>query len=106
MKRTSNMHIAFALLALLGIRVTQRLFTTSTGTRKTPPVPLPPPVTKQCSWTPRLHCEHELVTPHSLPQQLLQYDEPKTSTKLLIDCVVVGGEAAWDCGGCCGRGRV
>ena len=39
MKRTFNMHIAFALLALLGISGTERLFTTSIGTRKTPPVP-------------------------------------------------------------------
>ena len=42
MKRTFNMHIAFALLALLGISVTQRCFTTSTSTRKSPPVPLTP----------------------------------------------------------------
>ena len=42
MKRTFNMHIAFALLVLLGISVTQRLFITSTGTRKTPLVPLTP----------------------------------------------------------------
>ena len=27
--------------------------------------PSPPTVTNQCSWTPRLHCDHELVTPHS-----------------------------------------
>ena len=35
---TSNMHVAFALLALLGITVTQRLHTTPTGTCKTPMV--------------------------------------------------------------------
>ena len=35
---TSNMHVAFALLALLGINVTQRLRTTLTGTGKTPTV--------------------------------------------------------------------
>ena len=35
------MHIAFALLALLGITVTQRLCTTSTSTRKTPSVCVP-----------------------------------------------------------------
>ena len=39
-KCTFNMHIAFALLALLDISVTQKLFTTYTGTRKTPTVPL------------------------------------------------------------------
>ena len=42
MKRTLNMHIAFASLALLGISVTQRLFTTSIGTRKTLTVPPTP----------------------------------------------------------------
>ena len=42
MKRTFNMHMAFALLALEGISATQRLFTTSTGTRKTPLVPPTP----------------------------------------------------------------
>ena len=35
---TSNMHVAFALLALLGITVTQRLRTTLIGTGKTPTV--------------------------------------------------------------------
>ena len=35
---TSNMHVAFALLALLGVSVTQRLRTTLTGTGKTPTV--------------------------------------------------------------------
>ena len=49
-----------------------------------------------------MHCEHELVSPHSLPRQLVQYDAPKISTKLPMDCVVVGGEVAWDRGGCCG----
>ena len=35
---TPNMHVAFALLALLGIRVSQRFCTTPTGIGKTPTV--------------------------------------------------------------------
>ena len=48
---TSNMHLAFALLALLGITVTQRLRTTLTGTGKTPRslFASPSSVRKQCS---------------------------------------------------------
>ena len=41
-KHTFNVHIAFSLLALLGISVSQRLFTTSTSRRKTPTVPFNP----------------------------------------------------------------
>ena len=67
--------------------------------------PSPSTVTKQCSWTPRLHWEHELATPHSLPQQLLQYDEPRTSTKLPMDCVVVEAAAAWTVGVAVARRR-
>ena len=104
-----NQHAhSICIACLLGITVTQRLCTISTSARKTPRFGCPSPstVTKQCSWTPRLHWEHELVTPHSLPRQLLPYNELGTSTKLPIDCVVVEAEAAWDCGGCCGEAAV
>ena len=110
------MHIAFALLALLAITVSERLCTTSTGGFAQPiqahtnyhrfACPSPSIVAKQCSWTPRLQWEQELITPRSLSPQLLQYHQLRTTLHLPMDCVVVEAEAAWDCGCCCGEAAV
>ena len=63
-------------------------------------------MTKQCSWRPRLHWEHKVFTPCSLPRQVVQYDQLRTTTQLPMDCVVVESEAVGDCGDCCGKAAV